>query len=92
MSNFGNSPVLGFSYVMQQELDNNKQKGTNSWRKDCSLDYLLKRLYEEVDEIGKCIETNSSIKSVISECGDVANFAMMIADIYKRKNGNNKKR
>ena len=86
MSNLNNSPVLEFALKMQKELDNNKHKGKFSWRKDCSLDYLIKRLYEEADEVVNCIGTGSSLQEVISECADVANFAMMIADIYKQKN------
>ena len=85
MSNLNNNPVLEFSLAMQKELDENKHKGKFSWRKDCSLDYLIKRLYEEADEVVNCIGTDSSLQEVISECADVANFAMMIADIYKQK-------
>jgi len=47
MSNLNKNPVLEFALKMQKELDENKHKGKFSWRKDCSLDYLIKRLYEE---------------------------------------------
>lgn len=85
MNNLGTNPVLDFAKAMQIELDNNSNKGDISWRQDCSLEYLLKRLDEEVEEIREAVHTNKPAKKILSECADVGNFVMMIADIYEQR-------
>ncbi len=74
--------IQAFSCEMQVKLDLNKHKG--GWDEE-NIYYLVNRLREESVELNVKINTNSSVRSVIQECADVANFAMMIADNYKRK-------
>lgn len=83
MINLGVNPVLNFASAMQKELNNNSHKGISSWRSDCELTYLFKRLKEEVLEIELAIKDSKSEDVILSECADVGNFAMMIADIYQ---------
>ncbi len=80
MHNFKGSPVLRFAEKMQDELDNNSHKSGYS---GCPMHYLIKRLKQETAELAKAIELNKPIEKVISECADVANFAMMIANNYE---------
>jgi hypothetical protein len=62
--------VLAFAWLMEDKLRQNDHKG--GW-KECSFDYLMHRLVQEQDELLK--------QPHISEAVDVANFAMMIADV-----------
>ena len=81
MSNFSN-PVLEIALAMQKELDNNSHK--MGWAL-CDLNWLLERAEEEIKELRQAVKKNKSIKRVISECADVANFMMMFADNYEQK-------
>ena len=54
------------------------------WKHE-SIAYLLNRLGEEVAELCDAIEFNQPREVVIKECADVANFPMMIADVYRQK-------
>ena len=69
--------VLAFAAVMESKLRANDHK--THWR-ECSLDYLLTRLEQEALELREAINCGDG---VISEAADVANFAMMIADIVQ---------
>lgn len=64
--------VSWFSLEMERKLKANDHKG--GWR-DCSMDYLFRRLREEMDELAL-----AEGDDIIDEAADVANFAMMIAD------------
>lgn len=73
--------VRRFAEVMEQKLRDNHHKG--GWD-DCRPLDLLKRLFEEADELEGAIrdhgeEWNGHV--VAREAADVANFAMMIADV-----------
>jgi hypothetical protein len=57
---------------MEMRLRANDHKG--GWY-DCTLQYLKKRLHEEVMEL-----RSSRRDTRVEEAADVANFAMMIAD------------
>lgn len=52
---------------------------------------LLDRLYEEAEELEEAIEDSyymtktGTTEAIVSECCDVANFAMMIADLAKTR-------
>lgn len=64
-----------FAEGMLQKLAKNSHKA--HWETvDC--DYLFDRLQEEVQELADA--RGGSVESIIDECYDVANFAMMIAD------------
>jgi len=71
--------VLAFASVMESKLRANDHKA--HWR-ECSLDYLLTRLEQEALELREAINCG---EGVISEAADVANFAMMIADIVQSR-------
>lgn len=77
-----------FARIMKKVLTKNRHK--ENWR-GCSLQYLVDRLYEEVAEVYDAIEEFRDDKrtknTLIKECADVSDFAMMIADLarnYKR--------
>ena len=80
-----------FQRIMWDKLKANTHKG--SWHVN-SPEYLLKRLREEVDELEKAIlrpvrpadasgpfSIDGNAEEVAKEAADVANFAMMIADV-----------
>jgi NTP pyrophosphatase (non-canonical NTP hydrolase) len=66
---------------MEQELAANDHKG--GWS-HMSTAALLRRLRQELGELAKAIADGKDEKVVASEAGDVANFAMMIAENYRR--------
>ena len=45
--------------------------------------WLAGRLKEEADELFFALDSFKPQKEILEECADVANFAMMIADVYK---------
>ena len=77
-----NTSVLWFSAKMKDELL--KHLDRPGWQGE-SLGYLRERLEEEFQELDDLMATIPERKDVISECADIANFAMMIADIYRKK-------
>lgn len=76
-------PVAWFAKRMEAKLRENDHKG--GWQ-DCSLDWLIERLFQEANELWRTINHPSTFEMVIYEAADVANFAMMIADIARRIN------
>lgn len=87
--------VAWFSSKMEEELLLNDFKG--GW-KDCEVQWLIKRLQDEVDELksewykrendwGRSADEGymfvKSNEDLIKECADISNFAMMIADNLK---------
>ena len=59
----------------------------NSWKDpwyNCSLQYLSMRLTQERKELRRAM-TRRDAHEVLKEAADVANFAMMLADVYRRK-------
>jgi NTP pyrophosphatase (non-canonical NTP hydrolase) len=73
-----------FSEQMEMTLKENDHKG--GWGSEqCSLDYLIERLKEEVNELIVATDSGKAgVENVIRECADVANFAMMIADRFAK--------
>ena len=70
-----------FAYVMKEKLERNRHKGTwRVWPIDC----IFSRILDEVLELAVAIKTGESPEEVEFEAADVADFAMMVADIYKR--------
>lgn len=67
--------VVEFSKQMENKLKKNDYKG--GWS-NLSAEYLLMLLKKEVSELEAAIQSQSDT-DIISECADVANFAMMIA-------------
>ena len=70
--------VVWFSDQMERVLRQNDYKG--GWKTAFEV-VLLERLRLEVDELHESIYRPTSGSDVVKECVDVANYAMMIADI-----------
>jgi len=73
--------LMKFVYIMERELRRNDHK--RGWEKD-SLTVLYARLQEEVAELFNeitYIDSVSTPERIAKEAADVANFAMMIADV-----------
>lgn len=77
-----NKVLAWFTTKMKFKLHKNRHKGF-SYRKE-SADVLFSQLIKECQELRKEI-TKRSRQDIISECADVANFAMMIADNARSK-------
>jgi NTP pyrophosphatase (non-canonical NTP hydrolase) len=74
--------VRWFARQMEARLLANDHKG--GWR-DCTVEELLQRINDEYLELLEAVNGNpSDIHSIIAECADVANFAMMVADVVNR--------
>jgi NTP pyrophosphatase (non-canonical NTP hydrolase) len=63
---------------MEERLLENDYKGGGE---DCTPAWLLKRLGEELKELRKALRAKDSPERIACEAADVANFAMMIADV-----------
>ena len=70
-----------FIDAMRYKLMKNAHKGR--WE-DLDLKTALKRLKDEVEELEEAIENGNEIE-VILESGDVANYAMIVANIAVQK-------
>ena len=79
--------VLAFAHLMESKLKKNDHKG--GW-KNCDPSWLFNRMYEEIEEIKIPLLTDKNEQAkrrheqrdrISLECADVANFAMMIADV-----------
>jgi len=74
--------VRWFARQMEARLLANDHKG--GWR-DCPIEQLLYRINDEYIELLELVKTQpSNIPAIISECADVANFAMMVAEVVNR--------
>lgn len=84
------SAVLRFAKVMLKKLYKNRHKA--HWS-EADYDYLLQRLYDEVEELkeemlrlysGEMKLKHRTARKAIRECADAGNFCMMIADNLQR--------
>lgn len=73
--------VQWFAEQMENKLNKNSHKG--SWD-NCELQYLSMRLTQERQELRRAIARGNS-DEIIAECADIGNFAMMIAEYFKKK-------
>lgn len=81
--------VDAFADEMEAKLAANRKKGDRAGWRSCRPSWLLKQLAGEVGELAEAmlegIEAEgidrASPEWVVSECADIANFAMMIADV-----------
>lgn len=74
-------------FVIQQESvlkEHDPEKGDASWRKDAISD-LENRLQEELDEYFNAKELGASRQQLMRELVDVANFTMMVYDVYRQQ-------
>ena len=76
-----------FSHLMTIELM--KHLNRPGWKHEC-IAYLKDRLGEEIAELCDAIESNQPKNVIEKEAADVANFAMMIADVYREHHKPNK--
>lgn len=76
--------VRWFAELMELQLQRNDHKG--GW-KECSVEWLLKRLLEEAGEVYEAYATDGPAGQgkTEEECADVANFALMIAEIVHQE-------
>lgn len=73
--------VRAFALAMEAKLRENDHRP--GWKGDDPA-RLLERLREEADEVGELLAFNAyrlAPRDMLDECADVANFAMMIADV-----------
>ncbi len=87
LENWVDEAVLSFVVDMKYKLRLNNHKG--HW-KEYDESFLLRRMNDEFKELQEACKflgadpASRNYLSVIHECADVANFAMMIADNAKR--------
>lgn len=72
--------LLAFACDMEKELRENDHK--DGWG-DLSHAWILNRIKQEYEELRRAVETGRAPEIIISECADVANFCMMLADNIK---------
>lgn len=76
--------VVRFAAAMERKLEANDHK--RGW-KHCETLYLMRRLRNEVGELAVLVnaarrgEAHVDRDAILSEAADVANFAMMVADV-----------
>ncbi len=77
--------LVAFARVMERKLRENDHKG--GWE-DEDIEWLMERLTGEVAELSKALTTPNDgplserrRRSAVREAADVANFAMMVADV-----------
>ena len=73
--------VRRLAQEMEERLRDNDYKG--GWD-DCTPRWLLKRLRDETKELAAAIRQDSQ-PTILQEAADVANFAMMIFDVVRRR-------
>lgn len=75
-----------FRERMAEKLEENRYK--KPWSEK-EIDYLFRRMLDEVEELRHALRDTQANRyatkeSIIPECADVANFAMMIANNVNR--------
>ncbi|MHA4207352.1 hypothetical protein [Bacillus cereus] len=80
------SEVKWFAEHMESKLQENEHK--TGWT-DCTVDFLssqIRKNLNELDSMFQELPSNYSVFSanVIKQCSDMANYAMMIADISNK--------
>lgn len=75
--------VLDFAEVMEYKLSLNRHKGDREGWLKAELPAMIEYLWEETEELKLVLATESFPEIVEREAADIANFAMMIADIYR---------
>lgn len=77
------------NFIVAMDVKLKKNAWKDPWY-NCSLQYLSMRLTQERKELCRALKFDDP-KKVLEEAADVANFAMMLADVYRRiteeKNG-----
>ena len=78
--------VQKFAELMEKKLQKREAKYPNGWKNDTALG-LFRHLKQEVDELEAQLVSHSPNDAIASEAVDVANMAMMIADVLNELNG-----
>jgi NTP pyrophosphatase (non-canonical NTP hydrolase) len=79
--------VQWFAEQMEKKLQENDRKG--GWE-GCNLHWLIERIEIETKELRTAVNLYMSLRdpkekiNIIKEAADIANFAMMIADIVRK--------
>jgi NTP pyrophosphatase (non-canonical NTP hydrolase) len=74
--------VAIFAEAMEHKLVANDHKGGwVSYAKEKGIAWFFARMLEEADELRIAIDDGADANTILLEAADVANFAMMIADI-----------
>lgn len=77
--------VKWFAEQMESKLRENDKKG--GWD-NCNIYWLIKRINEETNELLNAVDLHRDLgatkENIIRESVDVANFAMMVADITRK--------
>lgn len=79
--------IMQFSTAMEENMrKHDEDKGRHGWFK-MDPKTLLEKLMGEVLELSDTLVEypNTNSQKIIDECADVANYAMIIADIAKRR-------
>ena len=87
--------VEWFATKMEEKLAKNDHKG--GWG-ECEIDWLISRIEQELEELkkvygfrkadwGRSVSegiqfVDVSNEAIINECADIANFSMMVADMF----------
>lgn len=72
--------VQQFAVLMELQL--RKHDDRPGWKAE-RIGYLQKRLIQELEELDLDMIMGCSANKVCEEAADVANFCMMIADVYR---------
>lgn len=70
--------VIALAFEMQRKLNLSLLEKKKTGWDGCNVEYLITRLKQEVRELEDAIDNGGDI---VGEAADVANFAMMIADL-----------
>lgn len=70
--------VVAFAVEMERVLRRHDHKG--GWD-HCTPAHLSRRLREELDELVDAVKSGQAPEKILDEAVDVANFAMMVADV-----------
>lgn len=77
--------VKWFAEQMEKKLRENEGKG--GWD-NCNIYWLIQRIREETNELLSAVNLHRDLgatkENIIREAADVANFAMMMADIARK--------
>lgn len=76
--------VVEFGRAMEAKLAKNRRKGDRAGWLKLAPPELLRLLRGEVEELAMALESGTA-DDVESECADVANFAMMVADSFRQR-------
>lgn len=73
--------VLAFAHEMERKLAANRHKGDREGWVKMPQGWLLTRVLAETAELASALDAEDGSARITSEAADLANFAMMIADV-----------